>query len=194
MSGLENYQVAIVRGKRRRQLGDGGLGEAARGRWGHQGRGEMPGADELWRTGAPACSWSQKPLLAQLTKGHRSEGQHMHFTVTRAHAHTHIAEKHGLGQRHSSWMLSVTYPANAHRAPSTCQAVCGHLHQFQIPTPLRELGNTRRASLGLSHLSGGMLLALHKPGPGMLSGWQFLAQSHSIKNCPPLGIPRRSSG
>lgn len=31
MSGLENYQVAVVRGKRRRQLGGGGLEEAARG-------------------------------------------------------------------------------------------------------------------------------------------------------------------
>lgn len=31
MSGLENYQVAVVWGKRRRQLGGGGFREAARG-------------------------------------------------------------------------------------------------------------------------------------------------------------------
>lgn len=37
MSGLGNYQVAVVGGKRRRQLGGGGLGEAAREQ-GHEER------------------------------------------------------------------------------------------------------------------------------------------------------------
>lgn len=44
MSGLENYQVAVVGGQGRRQLGGGGLREAARRR-GHEGREKMPSAD-----------------------------------------------------------------------------------------------------------------------------------------------------
>lgn len=53
MSGLENYQVSIVRGKRRRQQNGGGLTEAARV-GGHERRGKMPSADRALENWGPS--------------------------------------------------------------------------------------------------------------------------------------------
>lgn len=112
--------------------------------------GKFPVQTEPWRTGSLACDRACNPLLVPEPQGHRPEKQHTHFTVMQAY--THIVEKHESGQRHSAYMISVTRPSNARGAPSMCQAVCGHLHWFQISP--REVGSTRRACLGCRNYSG----------------------------------------
>lgn len=95
--------------------------------------------------GLTILCWAQSP---------RGTGQKSstHISQLCMHTHTHIVEKHGSGQRHSAYMLSVTHPTNARGAPSMCWVVCGHLHWFQIS--LREVGNTWRECLDCHNYSG----------------------------------------
>lgn len=91
------------------------------------------------------------------------------------HSHAHTPWGHGPGQRHSSYMLSVTH-SDARGVPTTCQATCGPLHWFQNALPLGG-GNVQRAHWSCHNY--------WEQGPGMLNGFQFPEQSDSIKNCPP---------
>lgn len=89
MSGLENYQVAVVRGKGR-QLGGGGLGEAARADdEATRGEGGDPVRTELGGATILACSRAQNPLLAQSSEGYQAEERHVHFSHRHRHTHTH---------------------------------------------------------------------------------------------------------
>ena len=147
MSGLGNYQVAIVGGKRRRQLGGGGLREAAREQDHEEREGRCRVRSELWRTGTPACSRAQNPQLARDTQGHRPKEQLMLCSVTHTHTHTHTHTRtHTHTHMHActSWTSmdqigdtahprSVTHSTKAHGRPTMCQAVCGHLGWFRIP-------------------------------------------------------------
>ena len=94
MSGLENYQVAVVRGKGR-QLGGGGLGEAARADdEATRGEGGDPVRTELGGATILACSRAQNPLLAQSSEGYQAEERHVHFSHRHRHRHTHTHPMH----------------------------------------------------------------------------------------------------
>jgi hypothetical protein len=80
MSGLENYQVAIVRGKGKRQPGA------------MSGDGKCPVQTELWR-----ASKTQNPMLPWYSQRCGSEEQHMNFSDMCTSSYTP-----GSGQRHSS--------------------------------------------------------------------------------------------
>lgn len=101
MSGLENYQVSIVRGKRRRQQNSGCLTEAARV-GGHERRGKMPSADRALENWGPRLHYGPESSAAPRDTGQKSS---THISQSRMHTHTHIMEQHGPGQKHSSYTL-----------------------------------------------------------------------------------------
>ena len=147
MSGLENDQVAVVRGKRggSRMVGRGSLGTMR-----PQGeRKEMPGADRALRTGLELMGGPRTLCWPQCTHG----AAHTFHSLTHTQQRNSDSEpqlRHALSYPPGKCLWS-TYSVPGSVDTGTC-----HLRR-----------DTQRARLNLSQLSRGMPMVPKKPGLGI---------------------------
>lgn len=150
MSGLEIYQVAIVRGKGRRQPGatrrDKNCGHSMQ--------------TELQRSRVLVYSRSQNPQLAQYTQGHRPEERHVpqpHMRMCPSRRNT--SQVRGMAHTRSQSPFQHTLTE-----PLLCARQCtGNCTSFKLPPHPGKVGRCG-GYVWVVTIIWGMLRALNKQG------------------------------